>query len=365
MSRIKIDQLWVPDTLDGEDTADFLASVEGSRQVQIHIWGTDDLAASAAETLQNFRDPYEWYVVLIARLDGGIVGQAGIVLPLADSTHLAYVTLEILPSAQGHGVGRELLEAAEQFVRGENRRVVVVETHHPVSALALAEDERLKPAQGAGSLPLSSREVAFAQRADYHLQHIEHFSACPVPLPGTLQDGLMAEAAAAQHGNFTLHQWLDRCPDKWLRDIAALEGDPGNDPDWPAEDLEAGGRTAGGIRDAEALVLARGRRTLVTAVEDTASGTLVGFTSTTMLSTLGEVDFQDDTVVANEYDGQLLGQLIMVANMELLSVQFPKARRVYTWTAVDDGGCTDVNGKLGFVPAGVSGQWRKDLGSLR
>lgn len=364
MSKIEIDQLWVPETLDGVDAADFLAAVEVSRQVHRHIWGNDDLASSPAEMLQTCRDPYEWYVVLLARVNAEIVGQAGIALPLADDTRLAYVTLDILPSVQGHGVGRNLLQAAEQFVRGENRRVVVVESNHPAPTLAVAQEERLEAVSGSGSLPLSSREVDFAQRADYQLQQVEHFGTCAVPLAAPLLAGLKVEAAAAQHRGYALHQWLDRCPDEWVQDIARLEGDPGNDPHRTAQGAEPGFRTVDGVREAEAVVLSRGRRTLVTAVEDITDRRLTGFTSSTILSPSGDIAFQDETVVAEEYWGQQLGQLIMVANMELLATMFPHARTVYGWIASEDDCTAEGNWKLGFVPAGVTGQWRKDLDRL-
>ncbi|HEY8295551.1 MAG TPA: GNAT family N-acetyltransferase, partial [Micrococcaceae bacterium] len=349
MSTVQIDQLWVPDSLGKPDAADFLASVEVCRQVRMHTWGNDDLAYTADEMLQAFNDPYEWYVVLLARVGGKIVGRAGIAFPLTDATHLAYVTLDILPSAQGHGVGRELLAAAEQFVRGENRRVVMVETSHPAATHPLRDEERLGAANGVGFLPLSSREVIFAQKADYELQQVEQFSACRIPLDKALVAALKAEASAVHGGRYALHQWLDSCPEAWLEEIARLEsvmGALGGSVAGPADDgvVEEGGDAAAGaaagshggetgdpadpgagvgdtgvgdgadepwtgerLREAEALALARGRRTLVTAVEESASGTLVGFTSISILGHRSDVVFQDDTVVLPEHRGNELG----------------------------------------------------------
>lgn len=398
MSTVQIDQLWVPDSLGKPDAADFLASVEVCRQVRMHTWGNDDLAYTADEMLQAFNDPYEWYVVLLARVAGKIVGRAGIAFPLTDATHLAYVTLDILPSAQGQGVGRELLAAAEQFVRGENRRVVMVETSHPAPTHPLRDEERLGAANGVGFLPLSSREVIFAQKADYELQQVEQFSACLIPLDKALVAALKAEASAVQGGRYALHQWLDSCPEAWLEEIAQLEsvmGAAGGSVAGPANDgvvEEGGDATAdaaagndGGeagdpagtgtgvgddadepwtgerLREAEALALARGRRTLVTAVEESASGTLVGFTSISVLGHRSDVVFQDDTVVLPEHQGNELGLLIKVANMEMLAEHFPLARTIYTWNASENTHMLEVNRKLGFVHAGVTGQWQKNL----
>ena len=54
----------------------------------------------------------------------------------------------------------------------------------------------------------------------------------------------------------------------------------------------------GGIlREAEDVTIAQGRRTVVTAVEHIASGTLVGLTTISVLALRPDVVFQDDTVV--------------------------------------------------------------------
>ena len=251
MNRVQIEQLWVPDSLDTAAAGDFLASVEVCRQVRIHTWGNDDLAYTAEEMLQAFSDPYEWYVVLLARLDGRIVGRAGIAFPLADATHLAHVTLDVLPAAQGRGVGRELLAAAEQFVRGENRKVVMVETSHPAPTEPLPSGERLVAANGGGFLPMSSREAVFAQMADYELQHVERFSACRLPLDRALAAKLKAQAEAVQGGRYALHQWLDSCPERWLDGIARLESFIGSTAAADDGGPEDGPWTADRLREAE------------------------------------------------------------------------------------------------------------------
>ena len=60
----------MPDTLDGGSAAEFLQAVEVSRKVRVNTWGNDELAYTAEELFQLCHDPYEWYVVLVVRLDG-------------------------------------------------------------------------------------------------------------------------------------------------------------------------------------------------------------------------------------------------------------------------------------------------------
>ena len=118
----------------------------------------------------------------------------------------------------------------------------------------------------------------------------------------------------------------------------------------------------GGIlREAEDVTIAQGRRTVVTAVEHIASGTLVGLTTISVLALRPDVVFQDDTVVLQEHRGNKLGLLIKVANMERLSEQFPDARVLYTWNAPENRYLLKVNQQLGFTTAGVTGLWQKEL----
>ncbi len=132
---VRIEQLWIPDSLEGPDAADFIAAVEVGRKVRMQTWGSDDLAYAPQEKLLELADPYERQVILVARVDGEIVGTADIALPLADNLDLAEFTLDILPEYQGQGVGRQLLEAAEHFARDEGRRTILIDTNHPGSSL--------------------------------------------------------------------------------------------------------------------------------------------------------------------------------------------------------------------------------------
>lgn len=363
---VKIEQLWIPDSLDTPDAADFLAAVEVGRKVRMQTWGSDDLAYGPLEKLLEFQDPYERQLILVAKVDGEIVGTVDIALPLTDNLDLAEFTLDILPEFQRQGVGRRLLQAAEQFARGEGRTMILVDTNHPGASLHEFERAQLVPGTGQGFVPLESREVEFAQKTGYTLQHIEQFSSCALPLDTKLVADLQAEADAANSGRYRLHHWTDRCPDGWLEAVAALENQAGADVD-PSLDppVEQDMVLDGDIlREAEEVAIAQGRRTVVTAVEHLASGALVGLTTITVLAHRADVVFQDDTLVLQEHRGNKLGLLIKVANMERLTEQFPDARIIYTWNAPENRYLLTVNQQLGFQTAGVTGIWQKELPHL-
>lgn len=357
---LRIEQLWIPDSVDGPDAADFLAAVEVGRKVRMQTWGTDDLAYAPQEKLLEMADPYERQVILVAKIGGQIVGTVDIALPLADNLDMAEFTLDILPEFQRQGVGRQLLEAAEHFARDEGRHTILVDTNHPGASLANSDAGQLVPGSGPGFVPLGSREVEFARHTGYTLQHIEQFSSCALPLDSKLVAELEAEAEEANGGRYRLHHWTDRCPDQWLEAVAALENRAGEDgiPGVETEGLVFDGAI---LREAEDVTIAQGRRTVVTAVEHIATGELVGLTTISVLAQRPDVVFQDDTVVLQEHRGNKLGLLIKVANMERLTEQFPDARVLYTWNAPENRYLLKVNQQLGFTTAGVTGIWQKEL----
>jgi GNAT superfamily N-acetyltransferase len=360
---VRIEQLWIPDSLDAPDAADFLAAVEVGRKVRMQTWGSDDLAYTPLEKLLELADPYERQVILVAKVDGEIVGAVDIALPLTDNLDLAEFTLDILPEIQRQGVGRKLLQAAEHLARSEGRTLILVDTNHPGASLHEFEKAQLVPGSGQGFVPLESREVEFARKTGYTLQHIEQFSSCLLPLDTKLVADLQAEAEASNNGRYRLHHWTDRCPDEWLEAVAVLENQAGADVDPSMETpIEQGMVFDGGIlREAEEVTIAQGRRTVVTAVEHLASGTLVGLTTISVLAHRPDVVFQDDTLVLQEHRGNKLGLLIKVANMERLTEQFPDARVIYTWNAPENRYLLTVNQQLGFTTAGVTGIWQKEL----
>ncbi|MFJ4168104.1 GNAT family N-acetyltransferase [Paenarthrobacter sp. NPDC089714] len=364
---VQVEQVWVPDNLDSPNAKDFLDAVEVGRRVRMQTWGSDDLAYTPLEKLLEFSDPYERQIILVAKIDGEIVGTVDIALPLMDNMDLAEFTLDILPEYQRQGVGRQLLDAAEQLARAEGRTMILVDTNHPATSLTEIPEDQLIPGSGPGFVPVSSREVDFAQRAGYTLQHIEQFSSCILPLDTKLVGDLQAEAEETNAGRYALHHWTDRCPAPWLEAVAELENAAGEvvHGEDEEEDPAAGSPgmvfDVGVLRETEDAALAQGRRTVVTAVEHLASGRLVGLTTISVLAHRQDVVFQDDTLVLQEHRGNKLGLLIKVANMERLSEQFPDARVIYTWNAPENRYLLTVNKQLGFTTAGVTGLWQKEL----
>lgn len=360
-TAVQISELELPEILDGPQGEGFRAAVEIVRQERILTWGNDDLAYTAEEVLVMARDPYEQHVHLVAKLDGEVRGQSEIILPLEDNQHLAWVWLATDPKARGEGIGKALLLASEEYIRTQGRNTVVVETSHPADTVTQAGAATLKPASGVGELPVSSREVRFAQNGGYALEQIERFSGCDLPVEPGLLARQLAAAEASAASTYRLHGWTDHCPAEWVEDLAWLHSRMSTDAPHAGVDLDEEPWDAERVREGEAIALAQGRITLVTAVEHLATGSLVGFTVITVLGHRSDVVFQDDTLVLGEHRGHKLGLWLKVTNLARIAEEHPQSRRIYTWNAEENEHMLAVNVALGFVSTGFTGQWQKVL----
>ena len=76
MHGIHIDELAIPATLDAEGGDEFARAIELGNHIDAITYGTPDLAYEPAEELPYFNDRFEVQRMLVARLDGQIVGRA-------------------------------------------------------------------------------------------------------------------------------------------------------------------------------------------------------------------------------------------------------------------------------------------------
>ena len=288
----------------------------------MQTWGSDDLAYAPQEKLLEMADPYERQVILVAKVDGEIVGTVDIALPLADNLDLAEFTLDILPEFQRQGVGRQLLEAAEHFARDEGRHTILIDTNHPGASLTRPRPNSWCPARRRASsrwaagrwsspatpaTPCSTSSSSAPARCRWTPSSSR--SSRPRPRkPTTAATACTTGPTGARTSGWRpWPRWKTRparttCPGPTTQEMV-FDG--------------------GILREAEDVTIAQGRRTVVTAVEHIASGTLVGLTTISVLALRPDVVFQDDTVVLQEHRGNKLGLLIKVANMERLTRAVP------------------------------------------
>ncbi|RWZ51975.1 GNAT family N-acetyltransferase [Labedella phragmitis] len=355
--RVTLEELAIPETLDGAGGAAFREMVGVRNTIESAAMGSDDFAPTAEELLPLWRNTVdEPKRLLIARVDGVIVGRGVLELPTEEGSTTAFVSVEVLPDYREAGIGTAMLEAIESWATAAGRSILEsFVTHGP-----LRGGPELAPPTGFGAVPADSPEVRFALGRGYRLEQVARMSMLDVDdvLP-TIRDVL--DAAAAHAAGYVVETAAGIPPQEWWEDLALLQRRMSTDApaagleldeqDWDADrvlrtatDREEGGRTA-----------------LTAVARDTADGRIVAFSELLVPSDPERAVVQDSTLVLSEHRGHRLGMLVKAANLVFLHDVSPASRAVTTFNAEENRPMLDVNEALGFHAVGAEGAWRKDL----
>jgi GNAT superfamily N-acetyltransferase len=356
MTGARIEELPIPDSVDGDQGRDFRDAIEARNASEIAGYGTPEVAYPADELLLRWKDAHEpkrWWG---ARVAGRIVGRGMLEWQLDDDSRVAWIKVEVHPAHErGDRIAGALMAAVEAAARdgGFTRMLTyVVSPDGP--------GERLVPPTGAGSVPAGNPEVRFLLDRGWRLEQVTRASRFPLPADlGALQS-LHAEAAAIAAG-YHVHTWRDAVPDHWREDMAVLytrmsTDEPTAGLEQPEDPWDAA-RVAG--HDA---LYAGGPSVRFTAVaEHLPTGRLAGYTQLSAPHDLARPVTQDDTLVLREHRGHRLGLLLKAANLLCPGSTMPGHPSVLTWNAEENRPMLEVNEAVGFVPIGYEGAWRKDL----
>lgn len=349
-----IDELPIPRTIDAPGGAEFAHGIEIGNIVQAIGYGTPDLAYEPDEELPYFNDPFEPQRMLLARLDGQIVGRAVYGTQTGDESDTGWLNVDVLPQHTGQGIGRALADAAEALVVADTKPKAIV-----YCALQDAPGERIDSPTGFGSMPAGAREVRFLLARGYRLEQVERVSRLPLPVPDL--DTRLAAAAAASGPDYALRYWVGRTPERWREDVAVLGTRMSTDA--PSAGLEEPEDvwTVERVLAADERSEASPRERVVAAVEHTPTGHLVGYTVLSVPRQLTRSVAQYATLVLREHRGHRLGMLLKVANLAHLEKVQPGHPSVMTFNAEENRHMLSVNEAVGFVGIGYEGAWRKDL----
>lgn len=355
--RVTLEELNIPDSLDGEDGAVFREMVAVRNAIESAVVGSDDFEPTAEELLPIWRNTLdEPKRLLLARVDGAIVGRAVLELPPEEGSKTAFVSVEVLPDFREAGIGTAMLETIEAWAVDAGRSILeAFVTHGPIG-----DAPALTPPTGFGAVPANAPEVRFALGRGYRLEQVARMSKLEldVVLP-TIRDVL--DAAAARAAGYVVETHAGVPPRGLLDDLALLQRRMSTDApaaglaldeeDWDAD------RVLRLLRDRE-----EGGRTTLTAVARHAeTGAIVAFSELLVPADTGRPVVQDSTLVLSEHRGHRLGMLVKAANLVFLHDVSPDARAVTTFNAEENRPMLDVNEALGFGAVGVEGAWRKDL----
>ena len=349
-----IDELTLPATLDGAGGAEFVRATEVGNAVLTERYGTDEFNYEAAEELPFYHDAFQPHRLLLARIDGVIVGRGIVETGVGDDADTSWVNVDVLPDYRGRGIGTALAEGVERLAREFGSRKAI-----SYIAVPDAAGERLPSPTGVGSIPAADFCVRFLLARGYRLEQIERGSR--VALPVADLDARLAAALATTGADYRLHHWVDATPEAWREDIAVLGNRMSTDA--PSAGLEEPEEewTVERVIAADERNLASPRTRLVTVVEHVPSGRLVGFTVFSVPPQTHRSVSQYATLVLREHRGHGLGMLLKVANLAHLARVAPGHPSITTFNAEENRHMLSINEALGFAPLASEGAFRKDL----
>lgn len=359
-----IEELAIPASVDDPDTdpvaADFIATIDVRNEVEAFAFGIHDLAFPAVEILPRWLTvEFEPKRLFVVRVGGRIVARSIYETQAESADTVAWFTIQVLPEFRRRGIGAAMLEHLEAIAAAEGR--TVLQGYGPSSAVDPAgpEGERMPSPTGFGSVPLAGPEVTFLRAHGYELQQVERASRLELPVPAEVLAHHLAAAQAAAGPDYALHSYIDRTPDHWKADLAALitrmstdapsAGLVAEEDPWTVERL-----------DAEELAQSTSpREYIVSVVEHLPSGHLVAFTSISASADPERPADQEDTLVLREHRGHRLGMLLKVANLAVLQERHPRCPAIMTFNAEENRPMLDVNEAVGFRAVGYEGAWKK------
>ena len=272
--------------------------------------------------------------------DGRMVAGAVYFAPLLDNLEKAWVGVCVDPGAQGRGLGRQLLEAAERLALDDGRTVLMAETKLPFDEVATHRNRR------------------FAEAADYSFSNVEVVRHLALPVPVTHLERWSAQAAV-KHEGFRIETHRDRIPDELLESFVAIFGllavdAPTGETDWEEEVM-----TPERFRDNERMLLDGGRRMWCT-VAVAPDGTVAAYSTIAVPPAGGRTDAsQWGTFVGREHRGRRLGMAVKAANLRAVQEAHPEIRRVVTQNAETNDWMVAINEEMGFEPVEASVEFVK------
>lgn len=345
----------IPRKLDPTRTDEFCQAVALANIADVVAFGTNELDYYPEQEIA-LRQPskFESTQLLVAKVDGTIVGCADYDTTVGDNSDTAWVRVHVHPDHQRNGIGTALLVALETIGREEGKQQL-----HVYASAAVNEGPALAAPTGFGSVPRDNAETQFLLTRGFSFEQVERVSRLPLPVPGL--NSLVDDAIDHCSRDYAVHEWIDICPEGWREDLAVLYTRMSTDAPSaelsPPEDVW----TAERVVEYETRFIQGTITTLFAAIEHLATGALIGFTSLAVAQEPSRAVSQLDTIVLHEHRGHRLGMLLKVANLAHLERIAPGRPSVITFNAEENTHMLRVNEAVGFVPIGYEGAWKRVL----
>ncbi len=300
---------------------------------------TPDLPGTPWETfLARMRLPYPGQATerVLALLDGAPAGCGELSMPLLDNVDNATLEVFVDPACRRRGVGRAVHAWAVGRMHETGRKRLTGET-----VQTTAESDAFAAAMGATAALAETRS-----RLD---------------VTGLDQDRLDAMLAEAwRHaGGYRFVRWDGPAPERWIDDVAYLDGRlladaPMGELDWEPEAMDADR-----IRRSEERQAALGVQRLFGGVEHLATGRLVALTNLSGPPAVPDHLWQNITLVDPPHRGHRLGLVVKLENLRHGRDHRPGLRAIDTFNASSNTHMLAINAAMGFRPVDRWMQWQQ------
>lgn len=356
-TTLSIEELTIPENLDGPDAAAFVDMVTVRNAIEAAILGTDALACAALELLAIYRNQaFDPKRIFVARFDGRVVGRAIFSWSIAEGTAANWLAAEVVEEFRGRGVGSALYRTIEEIAMASGRPTMQVETLHT----ATPGGRRLPSPTGFGDLPAADPGARFLLQRGYRLEQIERVSFLDLPIDPAATRAAMQAASAAAGAEYSLMHWAGRTPADRVPDVAVLRARMSTDAPFAGLDMDSEPWDAARVQNDDDTAAAGGATRLVVAALHRPSDRLVGFNELSVPADRSRAVSQGDTLVLSEHRGHRLGMLLKLSNLLALQELSPLPPVVCTFNAEENRPMLDVNEAIGFRAAGNAGCWRRD-----
>jgi GNAT superfamily N-acetyltransferase len=273
------------------------------------------------------------------------VGALTLSLPQLDNLDNADFELVVHPDARRRGVGRALYGHAVAQARAVGRKRVFAAT---VGSIAGGPERDRAGAEFASAMGLAAALTDIRRRLDLNTADTSGY------------DAMLAEAWRRADG-YSLVQWGDHAPEKYVADVAYLDGRlltdaPMGDLKWEAEKVDAAR-----IREGEQARRKVGSRAYSTAVRHDATDRLVALTTIALEHCNPEHGWQWITLVDPPHRGHRLGLISKIANLRYTLAAEPDLRIIDTTNADSNGYMISINEQIGYRAVDSYTEWQVEF----
>ncbi len=285
-------------------------------------WERPDLPSQYEAGLRHGYDG-EPSMPYLLRVDGEPVGVGSLSLPERENTHLAWLSVAVLPGHRRRGLGRALMRHLLHEAESAGRTSVGIDGWDSEAATGFA---------AAFGLTKASQEIMRRQ----HLAEVE---------PAVVR-GLYDEAAAAA-ADYELVRVLGRTPPELRAELvevtAAINDAPTDDLDIEDDVMSEERLTA-----YEDAMLTQGHRMYRLLARHCGTRALGGHTVVAVEEERPAYAHQHDTAVARAHRGHRLGLLLKAGMLLWLAEAEPQVETIDTWNAESNDHMITVNEALGY-----------------